>query len=306
MTPSTPQRAAWRALDQVCHKGLAEPLAEADFVLDDGQWHIQMAPVNALLGNENHLVLMLENLLKNAQFYSRKRGYNSPFAPVAMTLTEHQGNARLRIYNRGPHIRDEERQNLFQLGFSTRRARDHHGRGLGLYFVNEIVKGYEGHIAVHNIETPEAQYAVRIELENGEVMTELVDVAVEDGKPRCRVGDNEASGTWNWTPSPLRSVEVTTTGNQTTQRLEDFASKGKQSRFDPGTPERSQWRISYQPRRNAHQLVFEPLDISGVEFDIRLPTAQQRLDNSELALDEDIDAEVERLDEHFRPPEAGH
>ena len=303
----SPQRAAWRALDQVCHKGLAEPLAEADFVLDDGQWHIQMAPVNALLGNENHLVLMLENLLKNAQFYSRKRGYNSPFAPVAMTLTEHQGNARLRIYNRGPHIRDEERQNLFQLGFSTRRARDHHGRGLGLYFVNEIVKGYEGHIAVHNIETPEAQYAVRIELENGEVMTELVDVAVEDGKPRCRVGDNEASGTWNWTfPSPLRSVEVTTTGNQTTQRLEDFASKGKHSRFDPGTPERSQWRISYQPRRNAHQLVFEPLDISGVEFDIRLPTAQQRLDNSELALDEDIDAEVERLDEHFRSPEAGH
>ena len=101
-------------------------------------------------------------------------------------------------------------------------------------------------------------------------------------------------------------MEVTTTGNQTTQRLEDFASKGKQGRFDPGNPERPHWRISYQPRRSAHQITFEPLDISGVEFDIRLPTSQHRLDNSELALDEDIDAEVERLDEHFRSPEAGN
>jgi len=75
-----------------------------------------------------------------------------------------------------------------------------------------------------------------------------------------------------------------------------------ESRFDPGHPEHPQWRFTYQPKRGAHQLSFEPLDITGVEFEIRLPTAQLRLDSSELAQDEDIDAEVERLDEHFRAP----
>lgn len=59
-----------------------------------------------------------------------------------------------------------------------------------------------------------------------------------------------------------------------------------------------------------HALPIEPIEqtlsgdgrwaITGIEFEIRLPTAQLRLDSSELALEEDIDAEVERLDEQFR------
>lgn len=298
-----PQRAAYRALGQVCQEHLPAPADGADYTLDDGQWYVRLTPASELLGNENHLVLLLENLLKNAQFFSRKRGYGSPFAPVALTLEEHLGHACIRVYNRGPHIQDEDRPSLFQLGFSTRRVREHHGRGLGLYFVNEIVKGYEGQIEVHNIHTPETQYAVRVELENGEVFTKLVDVAIEDGKPQCRIpgGEQGEAGEWVF-KAPLRSIEVTTTGGQrgaNTQRLGEFSGKGKQSRFDPGHPEHPLWRLTYQPKSGAHRLSFEPLDIGGVEFEIRLPTAKLRLDNSELALDEDIDAEVERLEEHF-------
>jgi signal transduction histidine kinase len=298
-----PQRGAWRALSQVCHDRLPAREEGKTYYLDDGQWYVQLAPVSDLLGNENHLVLLLENLLKNAQFFSRKRGFTSPFAPVALILEEQQGQVRLRVYNRGPHIRGEDRQNLFQLGFSTRRAREHHGRGLGLYFVNEIVKGYEGQIRVHNIQTPEARYAIRIELVSDEVFTELLDVIIEDGKPLCRTNGGERKATGNWTFSaPLRSVEVTTTGSEKTQQLRGFADKGRQSRFDPGNPEHPQWRLTYQPKRGSCQLSFEPLDITGVEFEIRLPTARLRLDSSELALEGDIDSEVERLDEQFRAP----
>ncbi|MGM0434359.1 MAG: ATP-binding protein [Pseudomonadota bacterium] len=302
-----PGRAAWRALVQVSQKPLEEPAEGTPWALNDGQWYADLQPTGTLLGTENHLVLLLENLLKNAQFHARKRGYSSPFAPVTLQLGEARGNALIRVYNRGPHIREEDRPNLFQLGFSTRRAKEHQGRGLGLYFVNEIVKGYEGQIAVHNIETPATQYAVRVALSDGAVVTELVDVAVESGKPACRSPEGDWQGQLEWTfETPVESVEVTTTDDreQPTQRLADFEAKGKQQRFDPGHPERPRWRLSLTPKRNAHRLSFEPLAIDGVEFEIRLPTAQQRLDNTELGLEDDIDAEVERLDEHFQPPDS--
>ncbi|MFW5452430.1 ATP-binding protein [Thioalkalivibrio sulfidiphilus] len=298
-----PQQAAWRALALVSPEPLPMLAPGEDYRLEEGRWYVHLAPVGQLLGKENHLVLLLENLLKNAQFFSGKRSYRSPFAPIALTLAQEQGQAVLRIYNRGPHISDEDRPNLFQLGFTTRRTREHHGRGLGLYFVNEIVKGYEGRIGVHNVHTPETRYAVRVELDDGEIITDLIEVEVVDGQPRCRTADGEPSETRDWTfRSPVLSVEVTPTGSRDTRRISDFASKGKQVRFDPGHPERPAWQLEYQPKRNAHQLGFQPLDMSGVEFEIRLPTAQLRLDGSELGRDEDIDAEVERLDERFRVP----
>lgn len=295
-----PQRAAWRALALVRHGPLPAHAGGGDYILEDNQWHVRLAPAGELLGKENHLVLLLENLLKNAQFFSGRRGYRAPFAAIALTLEERDGQACFRVYNRGPHIREEDFPNLFQLGFSTRRTREHHGRGLGLYFVNEIVKGYEGRIDVRNIHTPETGYAVRVELENDEVITDLIDVEIRDGQPLCRIAAGEPAGVREWTfKSPVRSVEVTTTGSQDTRRLREFAAKGKQTLFDPGHPERPRWQLEYQPRRNAHRLGFQPLDVSGVEFEIRLPTARLRLDGSEFEQD-DLDAEVERLDERFR------
>src|SRR5690625_3743700 len=104
--------------------------------------------------------------------------------------------------------------------------------------------------------------------------------------------------------TPLRSVEVTAVddqqSHQVTQQLEGFATKGKQEYFDPAHPHRPLWRVSYYPQRNDRRLCFEPMDISGVQFDVLLPTATQRLDHTEQVLTDDIDAEVQRLDERFR------
>ncbi|WP_111641146.1 ATP-binding protein [Marinimicrobium alkaliphilum] len=301
----SPQRAAWRALTLVCGERPPAPVADMDYLLSNNQWYVRLAPVAQLLGNENHLVLLLENLLKNAQYFAGKRGYKSPFASVALVLEEREGQVLIRVYNRGPHVSDEDRTNLFQLGFSTRRVREHHGRGLGLYFVNEIVKGYEGRVEVHNIHTRSARYTVRIELENGELATELLEVSVSDGQPQVVLPDGGTDDARHWQfRSPIRSVEVTTTGTQGsdgTQCLADFVSKGKDSRFDPAHPERPQWRIHSHAKRGDHQLSFEPLAITGVEFEVCLPSAQQRLDNEAVAIDENIDEEVERLDGYFKP-----
>jgi len=273
----SPRRAAWRALAMVRQETLEAPDGEAPWMLDDRRIHARLEPVGPLLGNENHLVLLLDNLLRNAQFYAGKRGYGAPFASIALSLTEDDGEACLRVYNRGPHIREEDRANLFQLGYSTRRKREHHGRGLGLYFVNEIVKGYEGHIRVDNIHTPAGRYRLHAELDNGEAIDAEVEVSTASGRPAC-VAAEDPDGACEWPlPAPLRRVSVMSTDGASCV-LDDFSASGRQQRHDPSHPARPHWRIHYRPRRNNHRLRFEPLDINGVEFEIRLPTAASRLE----------------------------
>ena len=303
----SPQLAAWRALSLVRPEAAPKPDGKTEYRLDDRQWTIVLSPTGELLGNENHLVLLLDNLLKNAQFFSRKRSNSSGIVPIAMTLCETGGHAMLRVYNRGPHIQEDDHDRLFQLGYSTRRTREHHGRGLGLYFVNEIVKGYEGSISIHNIHTPETCYELKLELENDQVITHSVEVMLgDDGRPFCEAladDEEEISSSREWTlPAALRSIDITTSDTQSIQRLSGFTNKSKDSRMDPGHPEHPHWRLVYQPRRKNPKLRFEPMDISGVAFEIRLPTAGHRLESGEAALDEDIDAEVERLDERFQVP----
>lgn len=294
----SPRRAVMRALALVREATLPAADARADYVFDDGQWHARLAPVGELLGNENHLVLLVENLLRNARFFAGKLGYATPCAPVAVTLSEEEGCACLRIWNRGPHIRDSDRPNLFRLGYSTRRKREHHGRGLGLHFVHEIVKGYEGHIEVHNVTTPEQTYELRCEPESGETVTHVVDVGVVDGRAICNQVDAEPIRRREWTfSSPLRRVAVTSP--RATGLLDGFNARGQQERFDPVHPERPHWRVTWRPNRNAHRLAFEPLDVSGVMFEIWLPTARHCLESGTSMLDTDIDAELEQLDRNF-------
>ncbi|MFW5969153.1 MAG: ATP-binding protein, partial [Halofilum sp. (in: g-proteobacteria)] len=270
----SPQRAAWRALAMVREEPLPELDLETVYSLDDGRIHARLAPAGELLGKENHLVLLLENLLRNAQFYAAKRGYASPFAQIALTLDEDDGDACLRVYNRGPHIRDEDLPNLFQLGYSTRRRREHHGRGLGLYFVNEIVKGYEGGITVHNIRNRSDHYEVRITLLNGDEIVETVEVILADDKPRCRGAEGDPARHREWTlRSPVQQVTIVPGEDGDPLPLGEFAARGTQEFHDPVHPERPHWRLRYRPKRNANRLEFAPLDINGVEFEVRLPTA---------------------------------
>ncbi|MDQ2069600.1 ATP-binding protein [Natronospira bacteriovora] len=293
------------------------PALSSVYALDDEQWHVRLGAAGELLGNENHLVLLLDNLLKNAQFFSRKHSSKRGIPNISFSLEETQGQTVFRVYNRGPHIQEDDRERLFQLGYSTRRSRDHHGRGLGLYFVNEIVKAYEGHIHVRNIHNVDARYQLDIELENGQTLTHTAEVMVQDGRPVCLVdeaddekvecraetGDPTTRDSQGWTlPGPARHIDVSADHSPQPRRLSGFEGKGKQDFPDPAHPERPHWRISYQARRRNPRLTFEPLNINGVEFEVRIPTAQHRLDSGETALEEDMDAEVERLEQRFGHP----
>jgi signal transduction histidine kinase len=290
-----PERAAWRALAMVREDPLPPLDSAAAYRLDDGRIHARLDPCGELLGKENHLVLLLENLLRNAQFYSAKPGYGSQFAPIALTLAEEDGDACLRVYNRGPHVRDDDRANLFQLGYSTRRKREHHGRGLGLYFVNEIVKGYEGRIAVHNIEHPHHRYTVRVTLLDGEEIIETVETVGENGRTRCRTDDGDAARSRAWTHrAPVTRITIDTDDGAEPVQLGEFSARGTQDFHDPAHPQRPHWRLRYRPKRNAHRLEFTPLEITGVEFEVRLPTAQKRLDTAGAGIEADsLEADID-------------
>ncbi len=82
---------------------------------------------------------VLTNLVSNAVKYGAGR-------PVRVDLDRHGGGARLAVVDRGPGIRPEDHEAIFQ-PFS-RLAESQQGVGLGLWFARTIVRAHGGTIEV--------------------------------------------------------------------------------------------------------------------------------------------------------------
>jgi signal transduction histidine kinase len=275
----------------------------------DDQFNIRVASKQALLGNSNHVRLILENLLKNAQHFSRKVAFKQKTDRILLSVTEGPvagGGVDMKsdasasfidfqVYNRGPQILDEHKAKLFQLGYSTRKTREHHGKGLGLFFVNEIVKGYEGHLLLENVNNQADNYSIRISLKNGDVDTQIVKVIVKDSRPYIELDDglddsNEKQSSQRWQyPSAIESIEISSQRMKETVR---FSSDDEYKKSESFVQQHQLgeallppcWSIDVQPKRGGnktHNVIFNLLDISGVRFSIKLPTAQARLDGIE-------------------------
>lgn len=314
----SPRLAVWRAAKPLFDQdtdtnAITTALADdsANVHLDtDPNVRLSLAPAGNLLGKPNHLTLLLDNLLKNAQFYNQKRAYRHRYNRVSVALDELNGQVRLRVHNRGPHISDADRAQLFQLGFSTRRVKEHHGKGLGLFFVHEIVKGYDGSIQVRNVDNQAQHWHVRITLDNGDVVNETVKVVLDRGQPKVSVATDadqsrpEKTQAWSLR-RPVTSIEVRSDQEDLphTFALTDSKSDSETILFDPFQPQTPRWLLTLHPRKRGARLVFEPLDLRGVEFTVYLPTARARLDSVEGMPDDgtldDIDDEVARLNKAF-------
>lgn len=268
----------------------------------DDQFKIRVTSKQALLGNSNHVRLILENLLKNAQHFSRKVSFKQKTDRILLSVSEGprlgQGKGDsmasyidFQVYNRGPQILDEHKSKLFQLGYSTRRTRDHHGKGLGLFFVNEIVKGYEGQLLLENINNKADSYSIRISLNNGDVDTQIVKVIVNESRPCIEIDgtdEKETSQRWQYS-SAIESIEISSQKMNETVR---FNCEGGYKKSESFVQENTLggvllppcWSLDVQPKRGGnktHNVIFNPLDISGVRFSIKLPTAQARLEGIE-------------------------
>ena len=248
----------------------------------DAKFNIQLRTDNEMLGNPNHMVLLIENLLNNALFYAQQKEYRNRYSKVAISLAYHDGEVEFKVYNRGPRIKDDERDKIYQLGFSSRRIREHHGKGLGLYFVNQIAKGFEGTIAFDNIDNLEDELTLSIKLANGELHKQRVSIVNVNGKPGCRCTEvaEAASKKCEWKFSaPMVSIEVSRRSGRKPQVIADLNRDETSNHFDARDPHIPRWVLELQNRKRSSKLVLLPLDVRGVEFTARFPTAKSRLDN---------------------------
>ena len=176
---------------------------------------------------------------------------------------------------------------------------------MGLFFVNEIVKGYEGNILVENMINKPDVYSIRIALKNGEVITKVVTTSIDTGRPMiCESQHDQPHKSLQWTfNSPINSVEVSSTACGTTDIFNQFNDKKITTILDPEHSHFPYWSIGIQPKRGGnktHNVQFTPLDINGVRFSIRLPSAESRMEGDQLAVGDDFDQEVGKLNEHFK------
>ena len=161
----------------------------------DEQFRILLQGDSEMLGNVNHMVLLIENLVNNALFYAQQKASSQRHNRVAIRLAQSKGEVRLGVYNRGPHIDDDEKEKIYQLGFSSRRVREHHGKGLGLYFVHQIAHGFEGSIGFDNICNRADRISLSVKLSNGELLQHQIGIVDIDGKPMCELVESEAYAT---------------------------------------------------------------------------------------------------------------
>lgn len=253
-------------------------------IYQDSQFNVQVDADAEMLGNPNHIVLLIENLLNNALFYAGQKSFKKRHARVAIQLSQQAGLAELRVYNHGPHISDADKDNIFQLGYSTRRVRDKHGKGLGLYFVNEIAKGFEGSVSYDNIDNVEDSLSLRVELKNGSVQTHMLKTVLVANKLQCALAQSIdlAASKLDWShPDRIVSVEVTSQLLDKTQVISDIEGEQKSDYLDASNLQMPRWLLEVNNRQKSARLSFKPLDARGVQFVLKLPTAASRLDHQD-------------------------
>lgn len=281
------RKALWPIAESPHHPGHDE-LPALPFDYRDERFHLLVRDDCDMLGSRNHMVLLIENLLNNAVYYADQKTSKSKHARIAILLVRQQDQIVLNIYNRGPGIKEEDENRIFQLGYSSRRVRDHHGKGLGLYFVNEICKGFEGSVDFENIENYESGLSLRIELLNGEVETHFIAVVEDGGKPLCHLAQSEdaprRSLDWSFS-SPVSSIEVSSQASAEPQVINDMLNRENFYHLDNSDVLLPRWVLEISNRKRSSKLVFKPLDVRGVRFSVKLPTARSRLENQDGELD---------------------
>jgi len=266
-----------------------ESILEEPFSFENEQFHIMLEATPSLLGNHNHVILLLENLIKNAQFFISKNRFKQKTDRIVVRLQAKDGYALFSIYNRGPHIKVEAMDEIFKLGFSTRKNKQHHGKGLGLFFAREIVRGYQGSIQASNIENTDSHFLLVLNLASGESKEYKIGCQFDDHKISVKL---ETSSEWlneiSIQPDiPIENIAVKSIDPDSKNEIDIYTSNTieKSEAFDwlePSENGRSRWKIQLKPYKNKHQLLFKPLDINGVCFEIKLPTANSRLNEQEL------------------------
>jgi len=262
------------------------------YTYSDDQIQVKLENVGEFFGNENYIILIMENLLNNALYYADQKKYKNQYVKLSLTLTAEGQYAVIRVYNPGPLIPDDVKDRIYQLGYSSKRTKGHQGKGLGLYFVKQIVSGYEGSIDFSNINNQEHKYIIRVECETGTVVNQIVEVVINpNGKPSCKTDDEAINKLYRFKVNePIKRIEVSPYNSNETYIFSEMNPSGETTFLDPEHEARPNWHMDVREKSRSAEITFKPLDTLGVEFVVRIPTAASRMetdyhdyDNKELS-----------------------
>jgi hypothetical protein len=171
-----------------------------------------------------------------------------------------------------------------------------------LFFVSEIVKGYEGKVDIINVANPSQTLTLRMLTSNDMVVTKVVHIIEQEGKVLVREAEQqklEPQITWEYAV-PIVSVEVSVTSMDSTHRFGDIADNEDYQCLDPFSPFIPAWQLDIKNARKAYKVQFRPLDRRGVVFSVKLPDVDARVNDENPLLEQDFEGEVEKLQRQFR------
>jgi len=116
--------------------------SDVEIVYDD-RW-----PEVVIVGEHNMLRSAVENVLRNAIFYSGANGV------VEVSVTAGKGSARITVRDNGPGVPESALPNLFRPFYRVDDARGSStgGTGLGLSIVSAAVKMHQGAVSARNLQ----------------------------------------------------------------------------------------------------------------------------------------------------------
>jgi len=268
------------------------------FIYEDDQIQVCLDNVGEFFGNENYIVLVMENMINNALYYSDQKKYKNQYAKLSLNLLAVEQYAVIKIYNPGPLIPDDVMDKIYQLGFSSKRSKGPQGKGLGLYFVKQIVSGYEGNIDFKNIINQDNKYIIRVECESGDVVNEIVEVVINpNGKPSCKTDDESINKSYRFRVNePIKGIEISPHDSKQTHVFNEFDHSGETTFIDPEFRSRPNWCLEVREKTTSTEIIFKPLDTVGVEFSIKIPTAASRMETDYH--DYDDNKELDSPDEY--------
>ncbi len=100
-----------------------------------------------ILGIENRIIQVFQNLLSNALSFSPKSG-----GEIFIHITNLKDRASIIFEDRGPGIPENKRESIFERFYSERPNNEDYGRhsGLGLSICKQIIEAHKGEIIAEN------------------------------------------------------------------------------------------------------------------------------------------------------------
>jgi signal transduction histidine kinase len=159
-----------------------DPVALLDAVVADlpmdarERVRTDIGPVGALLSDRDKLHRILLNLVDNARKYA-------PSGPIDVEVVRQDGTVRFTVDDRGPGVRPEDRERIFERfvqldGSSTRRQG---GTGLGLHLCQELAAMLAGSLTVGASPAGGARFTLVVPQRRGRDLVEAVTAPVSAG-----------------------------------------------------------------------------------------------------------------------------